>query len=120
MPATVHHLYCEQGATFQKLLVLPGQDLTGYSARGQVRDSSGNLVVEFSVSDITVTAQTQLSPAKSSFEFSLTAEQTAALSTVGKKWSDTTRHSYDIELVFGSTVTRILNGYFEVSPEATK
>ena len=121
MPAAVVNLYCEQGSTFYKEVVLPGQDLTGYTVRGQVRDVvSGAKAVDLTCSSPAVVPATETVAVSSSFNFSLTATQTTALPTLGKRFSDVTRYAYDLELVSGDTVVRFFNGDFVVSPESTK
>lgn len=122
MAAAKLNLYCEQGATFSRTLTLTPGDLTGYAARGQVRDpETGAKVVDLTCSVLTVTEDEDTGVFTSTFTVGLTSAQTAALTTRrGYRWSDVTRYTYDVEVYLSTTVQRVINGDFVVSPEATK
>ena len=100
-------LYTDQGCTFSSTIPVYGStkepfDLTGYSARGQIRKSytSTNFV------DFTCVIQ------NGSVVISLTATQTRAMKAG--------RYLYDVEIYNASNnVIRIAQGIFEVSPSVT-
>jgi hypothetical protein len=112
-------LDCYQGASFDCTLTwrmgaTPGTpvNLTGYTARMQVRDGydGGSAIVSLtSGTGITLggTAGTIL--------LELTPTQTAAIDA-----TPSGQYVYDLELVSGSTVTRLVQGTFIVSPEVTR
>ncbi len=120
MSAGVLNLKCEQGATFSRTVTISTgtpatpMNLTGYTARASVRkEATGPELVAMTC--------TILTPANGSIVISLTAAQTAAIVTTGKRWSEASIYCYDLEIQSaGGTVLRVLNGEFQVSPEVTK
>ena len=107
---------CYQGASFDYTLTWQTGgtpvNLSGYTARMQVRDTydGGSAVVSLtSGTGITLggTAGTIL--------VALTATQTAAIDA-----TPSGQYVYDLELVNGATVTRLVEGTFIVSPEVTR
>lgn len=114
MLAGRYDLTVEQGSTFNLTLVYKDQrgyviDLTGYSARMQLRKTvshgsadldlttaNGRIVVEGTAGRITL---------------NIAAADTAGLSGTGV---------YDLELVNGLIVQRILEGSYTISPEVTR
>lgn len=116
MPAGGYDMLCEQGATFVRQFKWTDEnevpiDLTGYSARMQVRTAvkASEVVVELT----TANGQIVLYPAEGKIELSMTATVTAALPDK--------RCVYDLEVVAPSgTVTRLLQGAFVISPEVTR
>jgi hypothetical protein len=113
MAAATHNITIEQGATFLRTLTLKNSDdtpfdLTGYTARGQIRRNhrSGNVAASFTC---TIT-----DPTAGEIQIKLTAATTADLPIYD--------HVYDIEieLTAASTVSRILEGTVTVSPEVTR
>lgn len=122
MAAGVLDLLIEQGSTFTRTVTVTGPvpnltpvDLTGYTARGQIRETaqSATIVVSFTcvVSD----------PTNGVITVSLTDEQTSAIPATGAKYSNYQTYYYDIEIESaGGIVTRLLNGKVSVSPEVTK
>lgn len=116
MSAGTYDILIEKGATFQLSLTWKAPtntpyDLTGYTARMQVRksvnatapllsltSSGGDIVLGGAAGTIVITAS---------------ATATAAM--------DATHGVYDLELVAPSgTVTRVLKGSVEISPEVTR
>jgi hypothetical protein len=101
-----------QGTTFTlspiwKIDNLP-VNLTGYTAKMQVRDISGNLIVELSTSN----GKIVITPALGQIAMTLTATQTAAL-TVGN-------YNYDLNLTdTASNVYKILEGAFILKASVT-
>jgi hypothetical protein len=127
MRADKLNLYCEQGATFSRTVSVTDGTLDGYAARGQVRDPvGGGKIVDLACSPMVITVPPTApgeppAATTTSFTFGLTSTQTAALTTnAGYRFSDVMRYTYDLEIFAGSTVIRLLNGDFIVSPEATK
>ncbi len=110
----------EQGATFSLPLSLKNSDntafnLTGYTGRGQIRKyhRSTTIVASFTVT-ISVT------PTDGTLTVTMTAAETAALACGETIIEDKSKYVYDIEIVAGAVVKRILDGYAYVSPEVTR
>ena len=107
----------EQGASFYKKIVWKDSldapiNLTGYSARMQIRPSlkASKVIVELGTSPGSGIA---LGGALGTIELSLTAAQTAAITE--------SQGVYDLELISGSGfVTRMMGGAVEFSPEVTR
>lgn len=107
------NLLVEQGATFRISLQIfeddDPKDLTGFTARSQLRRSHRSR----RATDFTVEIN---NPTNGELMLSLTAEQTSILKAG--------RYVYDVEVVGPnfppSEVGRILEGVVTVSPEATK
>lgn len=103
------NILIEQGTTFSIIFELTDDfdeplDVTDYTARGQMRKHH----YSNSYTNFTCTLNT------GELKVSLDADQTALLEPI--------RHVYDIELIdnVANTVTRIVEGYVTVTPEATK
>lgn len=111
--APIRHLLIDQGSTFATDVEVTDDndvplDLTGYTARAQLRKSYGsNSSTAFTVTIKSPTTAGQLA-------ISLSSTQTTALKAG--------RYVYDIEIVrtSDSTVTRILEGIITVTPEVTR
>ena len=101
-----------QGATFARDLQYQIQgepvDIEGYTARMRVRKSY-ELPVEV---ELTTANQKIVISDTNKIDLNLTAAETAAI-TAG-------RYLYDLELVNGDYVERILQGMFTVQAEVTK
>lgn len=116
MPASLYDLSIEQGATWVLSLVWRDSDeepidLTGYSARMQVRPSVGSDEVLLNLS--TEGGQITLGGAAGTIVIEVDAETTAAVQ--GR------RGAYDLELESSDgTVTRLLRGSVAISPEVTR
>ncbi len=111
----------KQGETFEIILALIDKskdppeplDLTGYTARGQIRkDPSSNIVAGTFTCSILPDGKVKVY---------MEASQTAAI-PAGKKVTDSQSHyQYDIELEDSTgRVLRILQGKLVVDPEVTK
>jgi hypothetical protein len=107
---------CYQGASFDYTLTWQTGgtpvNLSGYTARMQVRDSydGGSAVVS-----ITSGTGITLGGTAGTIVVALTATQTAAIDA-----TPSGQYVYDLELVSGSTVTRLVEGNFLMSPEVTR
>lgn len=118
MPAGLYDIVCEQGATFTRPITWKDAtgdpvNLTGFSARMQVRPSTGSatVVLDLTSSNGGIVFGTPRSSGY--FEITVSATNTAAL-TPGT-------YVYDLELVAGSNiVTRLLEGKFTIKPEVTR
>ena len=116
MSSSRHNFTIEQGTTLMKPFIWKDSDgvpvdLTGYTAKMQVRQSpqSGTVLLELSTSNGRIT----LGGAAGTITLVLTAATTAAIA-----WR---RGVYDIELTSGDgTVTRLLEGEIQVSKEVTR
>lgn len=112
----IHNLTCNQGATFKCTIVWtdPARkpiDLTGYTARMQVRETYESQTV--SVELTTENGRISLDPLKGEVNLTIDAESTAELSPG--------LFVYDLELVSEELeVTRLLEGNFNVRPEVTR
>ena len=105
---------CEQGSTFQGAVYIKGPfqtvtDLTGYTFRMQVRATADSSTV---LLEITSSQYGSITAATGKISWTVPATITAAI-TEGMYY-------YDLELVSGSTVRRIIEGKFEVSAEVTR
>lgn len=106
-------MICPQGATFSKRLTWSIDDvpvdLTGYTAKMQARDSYGAKCQ--AVVDITTENGGIVLDSLGNIDLMLSAEDTASI-----KAKD---YLYDLELITGTTVTRLIEGKFIVTPEVT-
>jgi hypothetical protein len=109
-----HNVTCFQGATFDLdfTVKLAGTaiNLTGYTARMQVRETAeaGTAVLSLATAGSGIT----LGGTAGSISTTVAATATAAI--------EAGSYVYDMELVSGSVVTRILQGGFKVLPEVTR
>jgi hypothetical protein len=110
-------LNCYQGANFDYTLTWQtggtAVNLSGYSARMQVRDSydAGTAIVS-----LTSGTGITLGGTAGSIALELSATQTAALDG-----TPNSQYIYDLELVSGAGyVTRLVEGRFYVYPEVTR
>lgn len=109
--AAVSNLYIDQGTTYSVTITVTNdagtaRNLTGYSARSQLRKSF------YTTSNTAFTVAIN-NPSEGEIDLTLTASQTANIKAG--------RYVYDVELVSNtSTVERIVEGIITVYPEATK
>ena len=115
--AGVYNIRCDQGSTFQRVITVTHSvsgntyepvDLTGYTARMQIRKKFGGTVLIELTTDID--GGITLDEANGIVTVEMTAEQTASIDRSGV---------YDLELVVGQTVTKILRGQFILNHEVT-
>lgn len=144
MPAANHHIFAEQGSTFKLFFEYQTQgstaiDLTGYDANMQVRRSKNDTELLLHITGNTVNSG--VTGGGTTGEFAITggdaglggitlnASATGATLTGGVRIVvDATtmanvpagRHLYDLELITGSEVTRVLEGRFEVNRQVTR
>ena len=106
----------QQGATFTKTMAWKDSagspvNLTGYSAKMQIRKSASNVDVIADLS--TVNAGVTLGGSAGTIQLDLTATQTSAITAK--------TGVYDLELTSANgTVTRFLSGAVEISREVTR
>ena len=107
-------LVIEQGATFTLSLFYQDDagaavDITGRTARMQLRktDHTGNTELELTTENGRIT----IDGARGLIALSIAAADTAALVHSGV---------YDLELVSGAQVDRIVQGSYTISPEVTR
>jgi hypothetical protein len=101
-------LVIEQGATFvQTYTVVDDPDFTwaGWSARAQIRSSAS------ATGELYLDLTPYLTVDGASIQLAIPAAQTATLDKDGR---------WDLEMVMGSTVVRILQGRVIISPEVTR
>lgn len=116
MTAGTHDIVIEQGATFRLSLVWKDPngtpyDLTGYTARMQVRKAYGSTSSMLSLTS--GAGDIVLGGALGTIVATASATATAALSGL--------QGVYDIELVSpGGVVDRVLQGTVTISPEVTR
>lgn len=116
MPAAQYTLTIEQGATLAQEFIWKDSDdnpvdLTGYSAEAHVREShdASSTLLELSTGDSTIT----LDEPNGSITLNATAATTAALSPALAVW--------DLEVTdAGGTVTRLVEGSVDITPEVTR
>jgi len=115
MTAGIYLITAEQGATFTRVLTWRDSNdvlinLTGYTARMQVR-------TDYFAATATLTLTTEnskivLGGALGTITLSVTATDMAAVSEGS--------YVYDLEMINGSTVTRLVQGTFAVNAEVTR
>lgn len=112
MPAAYSNLYLEQGSTFNTTITLDDvygnvYDLTNCTANSQIRKS-------YYSSNATSTFSTTVYPTTGIIELTLTSTQTANISAG--------RYVYDTIITNNITnsVTRVLEGVVDVSPQVTR
>ena len=126
MAAGRYSFIVEQGSTKQFEIIYSDAnstpvDLTGYSARMQIRPSAGS-------STLYATLSSSLWPDGTGLNLQgLDGTKPYASGSIGVTISAATSSlfdfgeaSYDLELYYGSTVTRILEGKVKLSKEVTK
>ena len=124
MSAGTFNIVAEQGATYNKLFTLTNSagdliDLTGYTARLQVREkySSETKLLDLTTENGGIT----LGGAAGTVAVLATATQMAAISVPDTGGTPPKRSAvYDLELISGSTVTRLLQGKFDITREVTR
>lgn len=112
MGAAKHNLTLGQGETWNIQFTMYASDgetpidLTDYTVRSSARAAytDANSSADFTITKTDATSGV--------FNWSYAASQSAAL--------DADTYKYDIELVSGSVVTRVIEGNLLVTPEATK
>lgn len=114
MLAGRYDITVEQGSTFNLSLVYKDQrgyviDLSGYSAKMQMRPSVSSSTVAMELS--TANGRIAIEGTSGKITLQITAADTATLSGSGV---------YDLELSNGAIVQRILEGSYTVSPEVTR
>lgn len=112
MPAVKHDIEIEQGATYGLVATYENPDgtpvnLTGMTARMQVRDASEVVVIELT----TENGRIALGGTAGTVTLSIDAATTAAMTRGG---------TYDLEIVNGAEVTRLLMGKATLSLEVTR
>ena len=115
MTAGAYDITAEQGAAFAMRATYKDSnaaavDLTGYTARMQVRKSvaSATVILELTTSNSRIT----LGGSAGTVDLAVTAADMAAISAGV--------YVYDLELVNDSAVTRLIQGAFTVSAEVTR
>lgn len=114
MLAGRYDITVEQGSTFNLTLTYKDQrgyviDLTGYSARMQMRSAVTSNTVAMELT--TANGRIAIDPLLGKITLQIAAADTATLSGTGV---------YDLELVNGAIVQRILEGSYTISPEVTR
>ena len=115
-PAGEYNIVTDQGSTFTRTLTWKDSgdspvDLTGYTARMQVREdwkSDTPLVLELTTSN----GRISLGGVAGTITLSISA---ADMTEVTAK-----TFVYDLEMVLGTTVSRLVQGSFTIRPEVTK
>lgn len=111
MGAARYLIRIEQGATWKPVLTLRDTNLTGYTARMQIRPDIDSNVVLLELS--TANGKISIDGPAGQIKPALTDVETAAIT-----W---TSGVYDLELIApGGDVQRLLKGPVEVDPEVTR
>ena len=115
MSAGIYNDIIDQGATYQLVVVYKDDNdapinLTGFTAFMQLRENYDSAVADLTLS--TANGGISINGALGQITVTATATQTGALT------SDF--YLYDLELVNGSTVIRLLQGQFTVNSEVTR
>lgn len=109
-----YNMVCPQGATFTKQMTYNIDDvpvnLTGYTARMQVRENhaSATVIVELTTENTRITLGGALGTILLTIPASITED------LVPKEYV------YDLELISGTNVYRLVEGKFLVTPEVTR
>jgi len=123
MLSGVYNITCEQGATFIRLIEIeypdPSDpttylpfDLTGYSARMQVRRTVDSSTPMVSLNSSSGGIQMQYGGVENAMRIFMSDEQTSTITSDGV---------YDLEIESsGGVVSRVLRGTFLLSPEVTR
>lgn len=115
MGAGIYHIQIEQGSTFSRTITYKDSagsaiDLSGYTARMQLRkniEDTSN-ILELTTSN----GRISLGGVAGTVTLTIAASDTAALSAI--------EGVYDLELVSGDTVEKLLKGTFTVQREVTR
>jgi hypothetical protein len=115
-PAGTYNITADQGATFTRQLTWKDSagsavNLTGYTARMQLRqsiDASGAAVLSLTTENNRIV----LGGTAGTIDLSVTATTMETVSPY--------TYVYDLELITGSVVTRLVQGTFEVRGEVTR
>jgi len=115
MPAGNYNIVCDQGSTLTRVLTWKNSngtavDLTNYTARMQVRTNYASNTALLSLT--TENGGITLGGVAGTITLLATATATAALA------ADT--YVYDLEMITGANVTRLVEGTFQVTPEVTR
>lgn len=115
MPAGIYNITAEQGATFSRVLTWRDVanaliNLTGYTARMQVRNDYASPATVLALT--TENSRITLGGVAGTITLSVLASDMAAISAGS--------YVYDLELVNGSAVTRLVQGTFAVNAEVTR
>lgn len=115
MPAGVYHLRVEQGATFGLAITYKDANgnpinLSGYTGRMHLRKKLKDVDTFLEIT--TANGRMVLGDSSGTITISVDAATTANLAAV--------EGVYDLELVSGQTVNRVLTGTFTVIPEVTR
>ena len=115
MPAGNYNIVCDQGSTLTRVLTWKNSngtavDLTNYTARMQVRTNYASNTALLSLT--TENGGITLGGVAGTITLLATATATAALT------ADT--YVYDLEMITGANVTRLVEGTFQVTPEVTR
>jgi hypothetical protein len=107
-------MLCPQGSTFNQVLTYSVDNvlvnLTGYSARMQVKEKYTSTINQLDLT--TANGGIVLGGTLGTIDINVPSFDTA---TITPK-----EYLYDLELISGSTVTRIIEGKFIVTPEVTR
>ena len=115
-PAGIYNIIADQGSTFTRQLTWNDSagsavNLTGYTARMDIRssiDAAGAAVLSLT------TTNGRIVLGGSAGTINLTAEATATQAV------ESGNYVYDLEVVSGSTVTRLIQGSFTLRGEVTR
>lgn len=117
MPAGIWNILADQGATFQRVVTWKdadniAQNLTGFTARMQVRDTTDD--TDGSVLTLTTeNSRITLGGVAGTISLLVDASTMAALTA--------NQYVYDLELISSAgIVTRLVQGTFIVDPEVTR
>lgn len=115
MSAGIYNDTLDQGATYNLVVVYKDDsgtpvNLSGYNAYMQLRENFNSTVADLTLS--TTNAGISINGPLGEISITATATQTAALTA--------DFYLYDLELVNGSSVTRLLQGQITVNSEVTR
>lgn len=113
MNPLVHNFVCPQGATFNEAVLCSENgtpfNLTGYTAKMQVRETYQTTHV---AKELTHTAGLTLGGTAGTIIINISSTDTAALTPK--------KYVYDLLITTGTTVIRVIEGEFIVTPGVTR
>lgn len=129
MPNNKYDIEMNQGDTFALNLIVKEancalKDLTGYSARMQIRPSYDSSTITESLS--TANGEISINTSSSSISLNLPAERTALIKVdlgsgfLGAGKPPKTTYVYDLELINGEDVSKLMYGNVNVYGEVTR
>lgn len=123
MPAGLFHFVIEAGATFERKITWKDEnnvvvDTSAYTARMDIRSRKDADTTYLQLTN--ANGRITLAATAPNITLTVSAADTAALETIAPEWNEGKPAVYDLELVSGTTVFRVLEGVVRLSREVTQ